>query len=164
VRIWRFFFALVCLSALVTGCATPENVIPPKVNLVNITPAAGNLFEQRFVVDLRVSNVNDFDIPLDGLSFDMEVNGSHFATGVSNQEVVVPRLGSAVVSVDASASSIDLFRQILGVARSGTVEYKIVGTALVGGLTRSSVPFERFGKLNLIPDPYGRQRFAPEGI
>ena len=146
------------------ACATSDPVVPPQVNLVNIYPGKSlGLFEQQFVVQLRVSNPNNFDIPLDGLSFDMSVNGSHFATGLSNTPVTIPRLSSAVVSVNATASSFDLFRQIMNVAEGGSVDYKIVGTALLQSLLHDPVPFERTGSLNLRPDTRGRDRLAPTG-
>ena len=153
---------VVCLAGFAFGCATPGGVIPPKVNLVGLVPEGGNLFEQRFRVDLRVSNANNFDIPLDGMSFEMAVNGAHFATGLSNEAVTIPRLGSAVVVVKATAGSADLFRNLLIVAQQGRIDYRIKGTALIGGTVQDTVPFERDGKLSLIPDASGRDRFAPE--
>lgn len=158
----KTLLAAIALSFLTLGCASIDDVVPPKVNLVNIVPIGAGPFEQRFRVDLRVSNPNDFDIPLSGLSFDIDVNDSYFATGLSNQEVLIPRLDSAVVSAEATASSIDLFRHILGVVRAGAVEYKIRGSALIEGLGTRTIPFERDGKLNLIPDPSGPDRLAPE--
>ena len=159
---FKTWFVTIAVSFLITACATVDDIAPPKVNLVNIVPVGSGPFEQRFRVDLRVSNPNDIDIPLSGLSFDIDVNDSYFATGLSNQEVLVPRLGSAVVSAEATASSIDLFRHILGVVQVGAVEYRIKGTALVAGLGTRTIPFERDGKLNLIPDPVGPGRLAPE--
>lgn len=152
-----------CFAGLAFGCATPGGVIPPTVTLIDLVPEGGNLFEQRFRIDLRVSNANNFDIPLDGLSFEMAVNGAYFATGLSNQPVKIPRLGSAVVVVEATAGSADLFRNLLIVTQQGRVDYRIKGTALIGGAVQNTVPFERSGQLSLIPDANGRKRFAPEG-
>lgn len=149
-------------AGLAFGCATPGGVIPPTVTLVGLVPEGGNLFEQRFRVDLRISNANNFDIPLDGLSFDMAVNGAHFATGLSNQPIKIPRLGSEVVVIQATAGSADLFRNLLIVAQQGRIDYRIKGTALIGGSVQDTVPFERSGRLSLIPDANGRDRFAPE--
>ncbi len=156
------WFVTIALSLLILGCASVDDVVPPKVNLVNIVPIGAGPFEQRFRVDLRVSNPNDFDIPLSGLSFDIDVNDDYFATGLSNQEVMIPRLDSAVVSAEATASSIDLVRHILKVVQTGAVEYRIKGSALIYGLGTRTVPFERDGKLNLIPSPTGPDRLAPE--
>lgn len=147
---------------LAGGCATVDDVVPPRVNLVNIVPArSSGVFEQRFLVDMRISNLNDFDIPIDGLSFEMDVNGDYFATGLSNRKVVVPRLGSAIVSVETTANSFELFRQILNAVRTGTVDYSVKGTAIVGRLNTRTVPFRQKGSLNLVPDPIGRDRLAP---
>jgi LEA14-like dessication related protein len=153
------FAAILSLAA--GGCATVEEVIPPRVNLVNIVPAQSGVFEQRFIVDLRISNLNDFDIPLNGMSFEMDVNGDYFATGLSNRKVRLPRLGTVVVSLETTASSLDLFRQILNAVRVGTVAYSIKGTAIVDHLGARPVPFRQKGELNLVPDPVGRDRLAP---
>lgn len=158
-RVGAAFFAV--SVALAAGCATVDEVIPPKVNLVNIVPLSSSVFEQRFVVDMRVSNLNDFEIPLKGMSFEMDVNGSYFATGLSNRKLVVPRLGTAVVSLETTANSFDLFRQILNAVRIGTVEYSIKGTAILDRPGTHTVPFRQRGELNLVPDPAGRDRLAP---
>jgi LEA14-like dessication related protein len=110
---------------------------------------------------MRISNLNDFDVPINGLSFEMDVNGDYFATGLSNRNVVVPRLGSKVVSVETTADSFELFRQILNAVRTGTVDYRIKGTAIVDTLGGRTVPFRQKGSLNLVPDPVGRDRIAP---
>ena len=154
-------FAVSLSLVVVSGCATVDDVVPPKVTLVNIVPLSSSVFEQRFIVDMRVSNLNDFDIPLNGMSFEMDVNGSYFATGLSNRRVRVPRLGTAVVSLETTANSFDLFRQILNAVRVGTVEYSIRGTAILDRPGARTVPFRQKGELNLVPDPAGRDRLAP---
>ena len=155
-------FLAIALALLASGCATDDAVVPPRVNLVNIVPAASSgVFEQRFLVDLRISNLNDFDIPLNGLSFEMDVNGDYFATGLSNSKVLIPRLSTAIVSVETTADSFELIRQVLNAIRTGTVGYSIKGTAIVGNLRTRTVPFRQTGELNLVPDPVGRDRIAP---
>lgn len=155
-------FLAISLSLLASGCATGDAVVPPRINLVNIAPAASSgVFEQRFLVDLRISNLNDFDIPLNGLSFEMDVNGDYFATGLSNSKVLIPRLSTAVVSVETTADSFELIRQVLNAIRTGTVDYSIKGTAIVGNLPTRTVRFRQKGELDLVPDPVGRDRIAP---
>jgi len=155
---WLF---AISLSLAAMSCATVDESVPLRVNLVNIEPASSGVFEQRFFVDLRVSNPNDFDIPIDGVAFEMDVNGDYFATGLSNRKVTIPRLATTVVSVETTANSFDLIRQILNAVQAGTVEYSIKGTAIVRKLGSRTIPFHQHGKLNLIPDPVGRDRLAP---
>ena len=159
----RFGALVIAMGVLLAGagCATMDDVVPPKVNLVNIVPLSSSVFEQRFIVDLRVANLNNFDLPLDGMSFEMDVNGSYFATGLSNRKTLVPRLGTAVVSLETTANSFDLFRQILNAVRVGTVEYSIKGSAILDRPGARTVPFRQTGELNLVPDPAGRERLAP---
>jgi LEA14-like dessication related protein len=161
VKIARAVLFAISLSFAVVGCATVNDAVPLKVNLVNITPASSGVFEQRFIVDLRLSNPNDFAIPLDGLSFEMNVNGEYFATGLSNQRVTIPRLATAVVSVETTANSFDLIRQILNAVQVGAVEYSIKGTAIVRRFGSQTFPFHQRGNLNLVPNPAGPDRLAP---
>ena len=57
------------------GCASvpEEEILPPKINLSDLRILESSGFEQELEVDLRVSNPNNFDIDLEGLSFALEV-------------------------------------------------------------------------------------------
>jgi hypothetical protein len=63
--------------------------------------------------------------------------------------------------VETTANSVDVIRQILNAVRVGTVEYSVKGTAIVRQAGARMVSFRQRGKLNLVPDPVGRDRIAP---
>jgi len=154
--------AMVAVIAMIGGCAIHENPIPPEVRMVDLRPAGGGLLEQVFQIDLRVANPNDFDLDIDGVRADLEVNGQRFASGLSNQAVTVPRLGSAILSVEASTGVIDLARQLFGLAETGNLEYRLTGTAYLGGFGQSSVPFEQTGSLDFGSTLGGIRTLVPQ--
>lgn len=83
------------------GCAYKRyrDADPPQVSVANIALAGMSLFEQKFTVDLRLRNSNDFDLPVTGMQYKLRLDGVDFATGVSPDKVVLPAYGEQVVSL-----------------------------------------------------------------
>jgi LEA14-like dessication related protein len=106
----KWLFLLVLLAPL--GCVTPENIQPPSFDVANLRLGSPGLFSQELKIDLKIGNPNDFDIPLTGLAFKLEVNGEHFAEGLSNESVTLPRLGYANVRVTGNANTLSILRQL----------------------------------------------------
>lgn len=136
------------LGLAVGGCAAMATR-PPGVSLANVSIEEFGLLEQRLGLTLRVMNPNDADLPIDGVSFDVDVNGQHFAKGVSSKAVTIPRLGEALVDVSAVTTLGDLLRQLGQLAKGGrrTVEYRVHGRLYGVGL--NGVPFDTTRELKL---------------
>ena len=151
------------LAALGLGaCAgLPLSMKPPEVSVADLRLIDAGLLEQRFGLRLRVLNPNDADIPVDGLSFTIALNGKAFATGVSNTAVTIPRLGEAVVEVEAVSSLAGMLRQLraFGVSQQ-RIDYRIHGELHTGSL-RGTIPFDRRGEVDLSTFglPGGSERF-----
>ncbi len=96
------------------GCAhllgTADN---PRVNIASLTPKDMKLFEQVFVMELRVMNPGDKELVINGLAFTLEVNGQTFARGVSNESFTVGAFASHIVQVEAVTTLASLLRQIV---------------------------------------------------
>ena len=148
--------ALLLLGFGPAGCATvpEEEILPPRINLSDLRIVESNGFEQQVELDLRLSNPNNFDIDLEGLSFALEVNESHFADGQSSAEVTLPRLGDTKVPVTATTTILDLVRQVLLLGKNRkAITFRIEGFAYVStGFGARRVPFETEGSLKLLPD------------
>lgn len=138
------------LLLLVSACAAGGDPVPPQVRLADLRLLESGLFEQRFEIDLRIGNPNDFELPLDGLTFDLEVNGSDFARGFSDQRVTIPRLGEGTITVIATTTLIDVVRQMKLLAERGDLAYRLGGTAYLDSLARRSVPYESEGTFRLL--------------
>lgn len=143
---------------LLAGCAgfRSEDVVAPDVQLVNIVPQDATLFEQELRIDLRIINPNDFDLPLDGLTFELRVNGDRVARGTSSDSLTIPRLGDGVMKVLTRTSSLAIVRQMLNPPPGGVYEYEIKGSVFLEGLGSRKVPFERKGELPGLGAPSGQ--------
>jgi LEA14-like dessication related protein len=138
---------------LVTACASlgpyPET---PRVSLVSIQPGEMTLFEQRFAVQLRVLNPNATAIPVQGLSYALEINEREFAYGVSPQSIDIPAFGEALLDVEISSNLLSVVRQMQsmsGTTRS-SLDYRLTGKINVANSLRS-LAFDYSGELDFQP-------------
>ena len=113
---------------------------------MSIVPKEMRLLEQTFTMELRIQNPSDADLDINGMAFELEINGQPFAKGVSNQSVKVERLSTKVVQVEAYTGFISILRQ-LSEARKGRLRLGI------------QVPAERISicRVSLHPDPLRRE-------
>ena len=153
------FILLISIGLLMAGCAgMGKKAEPPKVNIADIRVSEFRSLETDFNIALRLINPNDFPLKIRGLQFDMNIQGKEFATGVSNQSVDVPALGSAIVEVDAYASVLKMAASVWslingkdqqgGLAKA--LKYDLSGKLLVAdpGFAKRSIPFESKGELS----------------
>jgi LEA14-like dessication related protein len=146
---------------VLAACAQIGETRAPQVNVVDIRLLQSGLLEQRFQVDLRIGNPNDFDLPIDGLTFELDLNGRRFAEGFTDQSVTVPRLGEARVSVAASTTLFDMMEQALILGERSELSYRIAGVIYLRGLARRQVPYQRGGNMRLIPERPGERTLVP---
>lgn len=144
----RACLTVVILSS-VTGCVTAFTAMePPEINVINILPLQSEgILEQRVRIDLRIINPNNFNLHISGASFQLDINDSRFARGVSNQSVTVPRLGEAKTSVVVTTTVMDLFRQVMALDRRQNPNYAIKGKLYLGGAHIRALPFSHSAEL-----------------
>lgn len=139
---------LAILAVLVSGCASLFWMgEKPRIDIVNLTPKEMRLLEQTFLMELRIQNPTDADLEVNGLSFELEINGQPFARGVSNQGVKVERLSTKLVQVEAYTGLTDILRQ-LSEARKGSYAsgftYRLKGSVHTGAPS-FRLPFDETG-------------------
>jgi LEA14-like dessication related protein len=137
-------------ALLLAGCATGISK-PPSVSVAGMDIDSLGLFEQRFVLKLRVKNLNDVDIPVDGLDLDVELNGKPFANGVSNAAVIVPRLGESVLDVPITSNLAAFLRRLPDPEHPGSpdLDYRVKGRLRVSG--HGLLPFDHRGQVPWLP-------------
>ncbi len=155
-----FSLTVLILAVTLTGCITPQSVKAPRIALGNVRLLDSKGLVQRLQIELLVANPNDFDIPLTGLQFTMQLNGVDFAHGLSDAAVTLPRLGEAVVPVTVSVSLVAVFQQMQAARKSTGLAYKITGEVFLDHILVSKVPFEKSGELGLSNKP-GDRGFKP---
>lgn len=134
----RRFVLAVCASAaagLLAGCAGSWlRPLKPEVALADVRFDGGNLLEQRFVLTLRVTNPNRFEIPVQGLSFTLDVADQPFAHGVGNRPVTIPALGDGLVEVNATTGLASFLSQFRHLGKTpGAIPYRLKGRLVTGG-------------------------------
>ena len=137
---------------LLTGClGLGEHLEPPRISLANIQPQEFTGLETVFRVQLRVFNANDIELNVKGVEADIEINGQHFATGVSNAETIIPAFETALVPVTVYSSVIGILRSIQGLQKAEQLTYRIKGKLWLSGehAISSSLPFDSEGRVTL---------------
>jgi LEA14-like dessication related protein len=140
---------VVILVVLFSGCASLFWMgEKPNVEIVNIVPKEIRLLEQTFMMELRIQNPSDTDLDINGMAFELEINGQPFAKGVSNQSVKVERLSTKVVQVEAYTGLTSILRQ-LAEARKGSYasgfKYRLKGS-VYSGSPSIRIPFDETGE------------------
>ena len=146
--------ALLCMLALaVTACATtgsfPE---PPRVTLTSIQPMDMTLLEQRYRLQLRIMNPNDVALPVEGLSYALEINGREFAYGVSNAEVSIPPFSEALLDVEVVSNLLNILQQVQEMQgeKHDSLSYRLTGKISLEN-SPARLPFEYEGELKYLP-------------
>ena len=151
------FASLLLAAVFATACTgIPFNAKAPKVSVAEVNVKRLGLLEQIFDVGLRVNNPNDFDIDIEGLEFQLEINGREFATGNAHTHTRIPAFSSAVVHVDTTTQSnklLDQLKTFPEILKDG-VPYRIHGRIKIDRLD-DWWPFDRSGV-------YGRDKQPKE--
>ena len=145
-RLSRSFLAAVVLS-LLAACAAMTGYEPLQVSVAGIDPLPGQGLEMRMLVKLRVQNPNDAPVDYDGVFLRLDVQGSTFASGVSDERGTVPRFGEAVIAVPVTVSALNIVRQALGF--------------MAGGQPPQRINYSLEGRLN--SPTFGSTRFQSQG-
>jgi LEA14-like dessication related protein len=124
---WAKMAGVVCILTGVSCASWFMRGERPDVLVTNVTPLESTAFEQRLQVDLRIRNPNDFDLHVTGIDFTLDLNGTRLARGLGNKELTVPRLSDAVLTVQTSASTFDILRQVLSVSQKQELAYNVSG-------------------------------------
>lgn len=139
---------LLAILALLSGCAA--FLERPRVNIANVALKEVKLFEQIYLVELRVQNPNDSPLTIGGVTFDLDVNDRSFARGMSGASVTIDRFSSGLIALEAVSPLTSLLRQIAGAQKDGLarVRYRLRGALYLGELNLK-LPFDESGEIEL---------------
>ena len=139
------------LALTVTACSTvPKDFETPKFGIANIAPKDVAIFEQRFDVQLRVQNPNNFDLGINGIRFEIDLNDKEFGNGMSGQSVTIPRFSSEVITGEVITGLGGFLRQMQGMSSSATkIRYRLKGKAFAQAPSSFTIPFDESGEVDL---------------
>ena len=144
---------LLLLALLVSACATTATFQdPPRVTLTSIQPKEMTLLEQRYSLQLRIMNPNEVAIPVEGLSYALEINGREFAYGVSNAAVSIPPFGEALLDVEVVSNLLNIMQQMREMQgeQHDSLRYRLSGKISLDN-SPARLPFEYEGELKYLP-------------
>ena len=136
------------LPVAVFGCAlatdTPPSVDVMAVRLVGIALTG----QQQLAVTLCVTNRNSNEIAFQRVTADLDVSGAPLAAGSSDLALRLPPQASTVVPFTVVTTVNNLGLQLLGILRTGRVDYRVHGTVTFRGALGITLPYSRSGRLD----------------
>ncbi|MEW8359941.1 MAG: LEA type 2 family protein [Candidatus Thiodiazotropha sp.] len=154
------FYLLLILS----GCASlqprEERI---RVTIADLSPLESTLMEQRYLLKIRLQNRSKEALNIDGMSFDLDLNGRRFASGVSNQKASIPGFSESMLEVKVSSTVFGLIRQFSALQdqADGSFDYRISGS-LSSPDSMLTLPFSEEGEFNLLPGAASPKEAKPE--
>lgn len=115
----RYSFGAICLLTvtclLLSACNTmlTSRPIPPTVEITSVKAEKIGLIKQDLLFQLMVSNPNDYDLPVQSLTFVAAVDGVEMAQGMSTERVLIPANNKARLDIQVSARMNKLLGQVL---------------------------------------------------
>jgi len=147
----RTIISLSLMTLLLSSCALlPEPPDPPNVTLADLKILDIGIFEQRYRVQLRVQNTNNYSLPIISMNFKLQLNDKHFAQGVSGQSVNVAAFSDKLLTVDVVSNLSNIIEQLqtLGSQVDTAFRYRLSGKLSLSDHIRK-IPFEYLGEITL---------------
>jgi LEA14-like dessication related protein len=141
-------FAAAFITVLCTGC-TLVTATPPQAEVASIQLRGAGLLDQSLAVTLCVTNPNASELSFRRIAVGLDAEGSPLAEGVSDTPVRLPPGSSVLVPFTVVSTVRNLGPQLLGVVRTGVLDYRLHGTVTLDTLG-ITVPFSRSGRLDLL--------------
>ncbi len=135
--------------ALLAGCAL-VTATPPEVEVAAVELRGLGLLDQALGVTLCVTNPNRTELAFQRVTVAVDTAGAPLAEGASDVPVRLPPLSSTLVPFTVVTTVRNLGSQLLGVVRTGGVDYRLRGTITLAGSLGLTIPFSRGGRLWLL--------------
>lgn len=133
--------------SLISGCAAVPNVVaPPSISVQEVSLQSLSLTQGTGLVSLNLTNPNAFPIPLEGVQYNLRLNGTPVASGDQRQSMYLqPNQPTAVqIPVQLQLANIMQLAPVLWQNRS--VQYQLDGAVRLPFI---SVPFQRQGGIGV---------------
>lgn len=141
---------LVAVTALASCSAFAPKIETPRLSLVSVGMMSADIFNQQFRVRMHVQNPNDRDIPVNGLDYELFLEGDSFAEGVSNQPFVIPALGETEFDLTVRTNFVSSIGRLVSRLNGRTqVNYVLEGEVLTDIGMFNKIPFRETGSVDL---------------
>lgn len=111
---------LILAAVLMSGCASLEELVTaPGVSLRNVQVESLDLSEQKFLLSFDVTNPNPFPLPINMISYAVELDGHRFANGETQSSFTVPAGGDGEFAISVNINLLRTAPELLFIVRDG---------------------------------------------
>ena len=147
---FQLCFLLCILSSVLSACSNFSSIKPqsPSITVADVRPLSLSLNTQTIGLSLRVANPNNFDLPMQSLTFLAHFSGQQFAKGHSVNNVIVPANGEALLDVEVEAGLVKLANQLKSMLDTENAElnYDVSGVVKLANWPKA-IPFNVEGEI-----------------
>ncbi len=149
-RLLPLFLQMFFLSCVLNACSSIPTIKPqsPSITVADVRPLSLSLTTQTIGLSLRVTNPNNFDLPMQSLTFNAHFSGQQFAQGHSVNNVVIPANGEALLDVEVEAGLVKLANQLKEMLDTNNTElnYDLSGVVKLANWPKA-IPFNVEGEI-----------------
>ena len=132
----RLILACLLLIFIAAGCETLKTFIkPPAVQFDNVVLKSASLFQGTLEFTFNVTNPNPVGLKLDGMTYQLVVEGKKMLEGNQIQGLALPALGTAKAIVPLTVNYMDSFNSLSDFFKKDTLSYELSGTFTMGIFT-----------------------------
>ena len=143
------------IAWVLTGCASTASFVDaPQVSLCNVEVTELDLNGQTFLLAFDVINPNPFPLPIESISYGVELDGYRFASGETKGDFTVPASSDGGFAISVDLNLMRTAPQLLFIVRDGVyreIPYALKGTFDVDIPFVSPVAFKTSGTIRLHP-------------
>ena len=148
----RHLSVAICLGAL-AGCASTGAIVEsPQVSLRSVEVKEVDLKGQTFVLDFDVTNPNPFPLPVESVSYGVELDGYRFASGETEGEFNVPASSDGSFAINVDLNLMRTAPALLFIVREGVyreIPYELEGEFKLDIPLTQPIPFRAKGHIQL---------------
>ena len=123
----------------------------PTVEVVGIKPLQSSGMEARFGITLRVVNPNAIALDIEGVYYELEVEGSKLLSGAESEPTSIPAYGEGRIELEGAASvlgSLGFISKMMDRTATQALNYELKTKISVKQLPRA-IRVNKVGSINL---------------
>jgi len=138
---------IVLLAVLGACTAIVPHFEHPQLSVAAVEVRDATLIEQHLKVRMHVLNPNDRELPIEGISYTMQLGGEDFGQGATVEPFTVPAHGEAdfdmLVTTNLTAAFLRILPRLKD--RNHPVEYRVTGEVRTALRFLRVIPFDQRG-------------------
>lgn len=143
-KLKTLFFGAITLLA---GCSAVPNVVaPPSISVQDVSLQSLSLTQGTGLVSLNVTNPNAFPIPLEGVQYNLRLNGTQVASGDQRQSMYLQPNQPTPVQIPVQLQLATIMQLAPVLLQNRAVQYQLDGAVRLPFI---SVPFQRQGGIGV---------------